>query len=115
MYSINYNGKRFKVESNSSGGELEEGLIFEYRQSGALITCSYSGANLLAGHILGKVDAENGHLHFVYHQINAEGELSSGNCHSRPEFLPDGKIRLHESWNWTSGKTGKGNSTLIEL
>ncbi|WP_232835142.1 n-acetylglutamate synthase [Pleomorphovibrio marinus] len=115
MRKINYNGKKFKVESNSSGGELEEGLVFEYWQSGMVLSCTYSGSTILSGHILGKVDTENGELHFVYHQINTEEELSSGKCHSKPEWLPDGRIRLHESWSWISGKSGKGKSTLIEI
>jgi hypothetical protein len=61
------------------------------------------------------VDSETGVLEFVYHQINTKGELSSGKCHSRPELLPSGKIRLHETWKWTSGKKGEGTSPLIEL
>jgi hypothetical protein len=50
-----------------------------------------------------------------YHQINAQQEIRTGICTSRPEILPNGKIRLHESWQWTSGDKAKGYSVLEEI
>jgi hypothetical protein len=34
---------------------------------------------------------------------------------SRPEILANGKIRLHESWEWTSGDKSTGKSIIEEL
>jgi len=34
----------------------------------------------------------------------------TGVCTSKPEFLANGKIRLHESWKWTSGDKSEGKS-----
>lgn len=45
-----------------------------------------------------------------YHQINTDGNLMTGVCTSKPEFLANGKIRLHESWKWTSGDKSEGKS-----
>jgi len=50
-----------------------------------------------------------------YHQINTKGELMTGVCKSKPEILPNGKIRLRETWQWTSGDLSKGESLLVEI
>lgn len=38
----------------------------------------------------------------------------TGICHSIPEILSNGKIRLHETWEWTSGDLSKGQSIIEE-
>lgn len=48
-----------------------------------------------------------------YH-INDKGVLQTGICRSVPEVLPDGRIRLHESWQWTSGDGSSGHSVVVE-
>jgi hypothetical protein len=50
-----------------------------------------------------------------YHQINHNNELMTGLCKSKPEMLENGKIRLHETWEWTSGDKSKGQSIIEEL
>ena len=50
-----------------------------------------------------------------YHQINLREELSTGICFSKPEIMDNGKIRLYESWEWTSGDKSNGNSILEEI
>jgi hypothetical protein len=49
-----------------------------------------------------------------YHQVNNAGEIMTGICKSIPEILENGKIRLHESWEWTSGDKSKGQSIIEE-
>jgi hypothetical protein len=50
-----------------------------------------------------------------YHQVNEQGELMTGTCRSKPEILPDGRIRLHETWRWTSGDGSEGSSIIEEI
>jgi hypothetical protein len=38
----------------------------------------------------------------------------TGICHSKPEILSNGKIRLYEEWKWTSGDKSGGKSILEE-
>jgi hypothetical protein len=59
--------------------------------------------------------SEEGIIHMNYHQVNANGEIRTGICTSTPEQLDNGKIRLHESWQWTSGDGSAGQSILEEL
>jgi hypothetical protein len=39
----------------------------------------------------------------------------TGRCHSIPEQLSDGRIRLHEQWQWTSGDLSSGESIVEEI
>lgn len=110
---INYNNKIFKPISNSENGETSKSTVFEYQQEGNILSAAYCGGKIKFGHILGLVDKE-GKITMRYHQVNSKGELMTGTCTSVPEVLPNGKIRLHESWQWTSGDLSKGESIIEE-
>ena len=110
---INYNGKRFAVLENSTNGVLGASTIFEYHQKGNIVHCTYEGEQIVYGHLLGVVGAGST-INLTYHQVDKEGKIRTGVCTSRPEIMKNGKIRLHESWQWTSGDTSKGNSVLEE-
>ncbi|WP_375561645.1 n-acetylglutamate synthase [Bernardetia sp. OM2101] len=111
---MNYNNKKFRPVSNTENGETSSETIFEYKQEGNILTSNYSGGKIIQGHLIGLVD-ENGNIDMRYHQVNEKGELMTGICNSTPEMLENGKIRLHEQWQWTSGDNSKGNSTLEEI
>jgi hypothetical protein len=111
---MNYDGKIFKPISNSDNGEVSSDLRFHYRQKGNVLSCTYHGANIQHGHLIGIVSPE-GLVDMRYHQINAKGEICTGICQSRPVIQPNGKIRLLESWQWTSGDCSKGESVLEEI
>ena len=109
-----YHNKKFKSVSNTENGESSEETIFWYQQSGMILTSTYSGGQIVKGHLMGMVD-EEGAIEMRYHQINTKGQLMTGVCTSKPEILPNGKIRLHESWQWTSGDLSTGKSILEEI
>lgn len=110
---INYHNKQFKPVSNSENGETSSETIFHYVQNGNILTSDYSGGKILKGHLIGLVDPD-GHIDMRYHQVNEKGELMTGICTSVPELLPNGKLRLHEIWQWTSGDQSKGQSIIEE-
>ena len=111
---MNYNGRKFKVIAKSENSEVAGDTIFEYKQVGNILTASYSGGEIQMGHLLGVVDSK-GTINLCYHQINAKGGLMTGKCTSIPEVLSNGKIRLHEHWEWTSGNHSKGTSIIEEI
>jgi hypothetical protein len=111
---INYHNRKFRPVSNSENGEVSGEMIFHYKQEENILTCTYSGENIMAGHLIGKVD-DGGCIEMKYHQINNSGELKTGVCTSIPEKMSNGKIRLHEKWQWTTGDNSKGNSILEEI
>ncbi|PSL02342.1 n-acetylglutamate synthase [Cecembia rubra] len=110
---ISYNNKTFRPIQNSENGETSSETLFVYRQDGNILTSEYSGGNIIKGHLIGIVNAE-GKIDMRYHQVNKNGEIMTGTCVSTPEVLPNGKIRLHEEWNWTSGDGSSGNSIIEE-
>ncbi len=111
---MNYNNKIFKSISNTPNGETSKDTIFHYKQEGDILTCDYSGGEIKKGHLIGLV-SQDGIIDMKYHQINSENILMTGICTSIPTILPNGKIRLTESWQWTSGDFSKGESILEEI
>ncbi|RYY49871.1 MAG: n-acetylglutamate synthase [Chitinophagaceae bacterium] len=111
---INYNDKYFRASSNTSNGETSHDTVFHYKQDYNVISAEYTGGKIIKGQLLGVVD-EAGNLEFSYQQVNDKEEIMTGVCKSRPEWLPNGKLRLHEKWRWTSGDFSEGESVLDEL
>jgi len=111
---MNYHNKKFRPIQHSENGEVTKETVFEYQQEGEILTSFYSGGPIKKGHLMGIVD-ENGTIEMRYHQVNSKGELMTGRCFSKPEVMANGKIRLHETWEWTSGDKSKGRSILEEI
>jgi hypothetical protein len=111
---MNYQGKKFRSITNTPNGEVSGETIFHYQQSGNTVTAHYAGGGILSGHLIALVD-EKGCLDMRYHHVNQQGLLQTGICSSVPEQLPDGRIRLHETWQWTSGDRSAGSSIIEEI
>ena len=111
---IHYGGRLFRPISTDGESDTDSETIFKYEQRRDLLTGTYSGGLISFGHLIGLVD-EGGRIDMRYHHLTVDGELKTGICRSIPEFLDNGKIRLHESWQWTSGTREKGTSILDEL
>lgn len=110
---MNYHDKIFRPISNTENGETSNETLFHYKQVGNILTSEYSGRRIKYGNLVGLVD-EAGNIEMRYHQVNDKDELMTGICTSKPEMLENGKIRLHESWEWTSGDKSKGQSIIEE-
>ncbi len=111
---FNYHDKKFSAISNSTNGETSAETIFHYRQTGNILSATYTGGKIVHGQLIGLVD-DAGNIDMRYHQVNTDGELMTGACTSQPELMANGKIRLHERWQWTSGDLSKGESIIEEL
>ena len=113
MKTMNYNDKKFRPISNTENGETSSETLFHYKQVGNILISEYSGGKIKYGHLIGMVD-KSGNIEMRYHQVNDQDELMTGICISTPEILENGKIRLHENWEWTSGNKSKGTSIVEE-
>ncbi len=106
--------KIFKPLSNSKNGEVSKGVLFYYHQKGKIIWGKYQGGEILKGNLLGKfLDATT--ISFTYHHINHKDQLKNGKCISKITKNENGKIILHENWQWLCDDMSKGNSKLIEI
>ena len=110
---INYNDRTFRSVSNSANGEVSNETVFHYKQNGFHITATYSGGNIADGSLSATSD-EACNLYMRYQHINTSGQFLTGICFSRPEIMPNGKIRLHEKWQWTCGDYSKDESVAEE-
>ncbi|RYZ00433.1 MAG: n-acetylglutamate synthase [Chitinophagaceae bacterium] len=111
---ISYDKRCFRSVRNSGTGEVNGATIFYYRQEGRLVTATYSGGAILQGHLIALCDA-GGALDMRYHHVNSAGELMTGTCRSVPELMADGRLRLYEQWQWTSGDGSCGESIIEEI
>jgi hypothetical protein len=78
-----------------------------------MIFADYAGGDIVKGHLLGKV-VDNERLEFVYHHLNRNGEIMTGQCTSYPEWNAEGKMLLREYWQWTCKDHSKGESVIVE-
>lgn len=112
--TINYNNRTFRSVSNSETGEVGADTLFYYQQEGRVVWAEYSGGEVVRGQLIA-VCRDGGVLEMRYQHINAGGELMTGTCRSTPEVLPDGRLRLYEKWQWTSGDGSAGESIIEEV
>lgn len=111
---INYEGRTFASVHNSETGEVGADTLFHYHQNGSIVWAEYSGGEIVRGHLIA-VCGDDGSLEMRYHHVNKQGSLMTGTCTSIREMLPDGRIRLHENWQWTSGDQSSGESIIEEV
>lgn len=109
-----YDGRLFRPVDTSSDSDTSSETIFRYKQRGDLLTGDYSGGEIEYGHLIGLVD-DHGGIVMRYHHLNLDGYLMTGRCRSRPEIMANGKLRLHETWQWTCRNKAKGTSILEEI
>jgi hypothetical protein len=111
---IDFDRRRFRTVRNSDAGESSSETVFRYRQKGSVVWATYLGGDVTYGTLLARVDRE-GRLDMVTQHLNKNGDFRSGRCRARTEILPDGRYRLHERWEWTSGAAGSGRSVTEEV
>ncbi|MBL8045470.1 MAG: hypothetical protein JNL09_02960 [Anaerolineales bacterium] len=110
----NYHNRRFRSVRNTANGEVGAETVFNYQQNGEVVWATYAGGGIKFGTLIATVDAA-GCLDMRYSHVNTAGELMTGQCRSTPEVLPDGRLRLHEVWQWTSGDGSNGESAVEEF
>jgi len=114
MTKINYDDKTFASVQNSETGEVSAETVFRYHQKDDLVWAEYAGGEIVFGNLIAKI-TDNDSLEIRYQHLNKQGELMTGKCFSTPETLSDGRIRLHEKWQWTSGDFSGGESIVEEI
>ncbi len=114
MPGFDYNDRYFIPQRNSENGEVGVATLFHYRQQGGIVWATYEGGAVLFGTLIAKL-LSDGALDMRYQHVNVRGELMTGRCRSTPELLPDGRLRLYESWQWTSGDQSTGESIVEEI
>jgi hypothetical protein len=98
MTSINYDGRVFGMLSSTTGdAEAIASTRFVYHQTDNIVTCEYGGGSVKVGRMIALVD-EDGGLTLRFEHIYTDGRMMSGKGTAIPEVLPDGRLRLHETY-----------------
>lgn len=105
-------GRRFRAVADTVGGEVGTLTEFTYHERDGEIWAEYAGGTIRRGSLVGVRDGDE--IEFRYAQLNTAGETSTGHCVSVLRLLPDGRLRLEETWEWES-RPGSGTSAVEEV
>jgi hypothetical protein len=105
-------GRVFVSVANDAGGDVGEETYFRFEQDGDLVHARYEGGSVRLGYLVGLHLGDR--LDFRYTHVTTAGETATGHSVDRIERLGDGRLRLHEDWEWDS-KPGSGSSVLEEV
>ena len=108
---VDLDGRVFHSMTAVEGGQVTPETEFRFRQAGDMVWGRYSGGGIRLGFFVGTTDGAT--VRFRYTQLDTTGETASGSSVDRIEVLPNGRVRLHESWTWDS-REGSGTSVLEE-
>lgn len=109
--SLPFEGRTMRPRAVEGSGEVTGETVFTFHQHEQAVWAFYAGGDIRFGCLVGTLADLT--LSFRYVQLNRSGETSTGRSIDRIEWLPDGRMRLHEQWKWES-KAGEGTSILEE-
>ena len=110
MSELSYDNKRFRGVVNYDDGDLTKEVLFHYHQKNRTVWGTFEGGRIRFGTLVADV-LDNNQLRMVWQYLNVDGEFVSGECLSTPKLLPDGRLRLEETWTTVGGPAG---SSVIE-
>jgi Domain of unknown function (DUF3291) len=113
-FTVNLDGRRFFLASNTPNGDCGNETRFEYRQHAQRVWATYRGGSVRFGSLVAINDGQ-GRLDMRYLHANSNGEVRTGKGIATPEVLPDGSLRLLEEWQWTHGDHSAGSSVAEEI
>lgn len=111
MTSTSLDGRVFVPDADQAPGQVGTRTRFRYHERDGVVWADYAGGDIVRGTLIGTRDGDR--LDFRYVQLRTDGTTASGHCRSEIGRLPDGRLRLAESWRWESGP-GSGTSTVVE-
>ncbi|MGP4061155.1 n-acetylglutamate synthase [Halobacillus sp. H74] len=111
---IHYNNRQFVSIENTESGEVSSKTYFDYYQEGNILYADYSGGEIVKGKLVGIVNTDDT-LEFRYNHVNTSNEIRGGKCKSVPHLNSEGKIELHEDWQWLDKDQTKGKSIVREV
>jgi len=111
---VSFDNRLFISSINTPNGDCDAETRFHYRQQGARVWATYQGGRVQFGSLVAIGDPQ-GRLDMRYQHVDTTGRLRTGTCRATPEVLPDGRLRLHESWQWTNGDLSEGHSVVEEI
>jgi ADP-ribose pyrophosphatase YjhB (NUDIX family) len=111
--SPSLDGRTFADVTDAHAGDVGTDTRFEYHEAAdGTVSARYVGGTVRLGFLVGTRSGDR--LDFRYSHVTTDGTTASGHCQSSIEVLDDGRLRLHETWEWES-RQGSGTSTVEEI
>lgn len=98
--------------TDQAPGQVGTRTRFAYHEHDGVVWADYTGGDVVRGHLVGTRHGDR--LDVRYVQLTADGTTSAGHCVSAVVDLPDGRVRLEETWRWES-REGAGASVVEEI
>ncbi|MGW5370802.1 hypothetical protein ACWER6_34970 [Streptomyces sp. NPDC004009] len=98
--------------ADQAPGQVGTRTRFAYHERDGEIWAEYAGGDVVRGHLVGTREGDR--LDFRYVQLKRDGTTSWGHCASTVVELPDGRVRLEETWEWES-QPGAGTSVVEQV
>ncbi|MFF6989992.1 hypothetical protein OHT77_32405 [Streptomyces sp. NBC_00252] len=98
--------------ADQAPGQVGTRTRFTYHEQDGGIWAEYAGGDVVRGRLVGTRAGDR--IDFRYVQLKADGTTSSGHCVSLVTELPDGRVRLEETWEWES-QEGHGTSSVEQV
>lgn len=105
-------GRVLAPVADQAPGQVDTRTRFTYHEREGRIWAEYAGGDVVRGHLVGTREGDR--LDFRYVQLRRDGTTASGHCVSTVVELPDGRVRLEETWQWES-QPGSGTGVVEEL
>ncbi|WP_405947392.1 hypothetical protein OG588_12865 [Streptomyces prunicolor] len=105
-------GLVFAPVADQAPGQVGTRTRFAYHEKDGEIWAEYAGGDVVRGQLVGTRAGDR--LDFRYVQLKTDGTTSSGHCVSEVVELPDGRMRLDETWEWES-QPGNGTSIVEQV
>ena len=110
---ISLDGRVFADVTVGHQGDVGADTRFDYREEpDGTVHARYGGGSVRLGYLVGIRSGDQ--LEFRYSHVTMDGQIAAGRCTSRIEVSTDGRLRMHESWEWTS-RVGSGTSIVEEI
>ena len=104
--------RRFVTVGNPHG-VIGADTVFHYRVDGPMISATYQGGRVHAGHVIARATGADT-IETLYHSLTTDGELLSGWSRGRVGTDAAGRTTLAFEWGWLSGAEGGGESHYVE-
>jgi hypothetical protein len=98
--------------TTAATGVVSPETILTFEQNGDVFFASYRGGSIVQGFIVGRIKSQA--VRFTYAQTDIQGHLDAGESSGTIEQLPDGRLRLTETFQWLTRKES-GTNVFEEL
>ncbi|WP_324783751.1 hypothetical protein [Streptomyces sp. H51] len=98
--------------ADQAAGQVGTRTRFTYHEADGAVWAEYAGGDVVRGRLVGTREGDR--LDFRYVQLTNDGTTACGHCVSAVVELPDGRVRLEETWEWES-RPGSGTSVVEQV